>query len=186
MHMHDFLLPLEAIRKRPYPFVSWVLGVAGLGLIGFWLPLVVRPGDRVKVADVFQQLVRAGVLPSFGVVFVSSAIAETLARNIANYDDHTARLLYDLRAITVVVCLIVMVAQTGLLSNSLIDDAYQRSGLLQGVLVATSLALGCYLYCFRYFFREPVDNHLSEENAETKHLGETAKTAAEDSSGVKL
>lgn len=186
MHMHDFLLPLEAITKRPYRFTLWVLAAVGLGLIGFWFPFVVLPNDGVRIGSVFGQLVRDGVLPSFGIVFASSAIAEAIVGNIANYDDHTAAVLSDLRAIMIMACVVLVVAQTGLFSGSLTDEGYQGNGLLQLIFVLVSLALGCYLYCFRFLVREPVEKHVSEENAETERLGGTAKTADNDTSGVKL
>lgn len=186
MDKRFFLLPLKAIREEPYLFVLWVLSAAGLGLMGFWFPLIFLPSDQIKVTDVLQRLVCAGVLPSFGVVFISSAMAEALVGTKSYFDVPTQTVLSQVRVITVVVSLAAILSQSALLSKSLSGGGYQRDGVLQVVLVVASLLLGVYLYCFRHVFGESVVSHMSEENAETKHLGETAKTADQDSSGNKL
>lgn len=187
MEKRFFLLPLKAIKEEPYLFFLWVLSAAGLGLIGFWFPFLVLPSAQLKTIDVLQRLICSGVLPSFGVVFVSSAMAEAIAGTRSDYDGHTETVLCEVRAIAVIVCLAVILAQSGLLSRSLSDGGgYRWDWFLQLVLVVASLLLGAYLYCFRYIFKESVSARVSQQDAEGKVTVEKAKAAQSDNSGNKL
>lgn len=178
------LLPFDAIREDPLLFVLWVSFAVGLGLVGFWLPMFLQAAcDPAKVGDVLRQLIGGGVLPSFGVVFVSSSMAESLVGTRTNLGEDTTTALSKWRAIVIVACTVVMLMQGGLLSRGLSDD---KSGRSQWILFGISIFLGVSLYCFRYYFGESLDDGVREENAETKHLGETAKKATKDSSGVNL
>ena len=186
MHLRDHRLLFDFIRRNQYLFVLWVVSAVGLGLIGLWFPLFVLPSEHFGVGEVFQQIVRAGVLPSFGVVFASSAIAEALAGSKANCDGDTQVMLTQLRAITVVVCLAVMLAQAGLLSRSLSGDSSPSNWILQIILVVASLAVGCYLYCFRCVFSDPVDSRVNEMDSEAGQVRKDSAAADKDDWGAKL
>ena len=184
MSKHQFLLPFEVIGEQPLLFTQWVIVAVFIGLAGFWLPMILQVAvDGVKVGNAFSQLIRGAVLPGFGVVFVSSAMAEALVGTKTSFDADTTTTLSNWRAIVRDICLIVILLQGGLLARNLHDG---RSGLAQLVLLAISLVLGVYLYCLRYCFSEPVERYVLKDNLDVKRLGDEGKKPRHDGSGVKL
>jgi len=70
--------PLELIRSEPYHFLAWWTVAIVLGMVGFWLPILLTFASGGATHKVFENLVNYGGLASFGVVILADGIATTI------------------------------------------------------------------------------------------------------------
>lgn len=70
--------PWEVVRRRPFHFVAWLLVVPGIGLAGFWLPLMLVWARGEAVMPLYSRLLSAGTTASVCVAILAEGLLAVL------------------------------------------------------------------------------------------------------------
>jgi len=179
-----FTEPLNSITERPIQFAVWWLVAMGLGLAGFWLPLLLCWARSKQTHELFSALVGAGTLASFSVVILTDGLAGVYATRNAG----TNPTAVDIRAFISVIALFLLVVQGAVLAaQSVILDNSKPSPAFQVGVTSLSIVLASYLYCFRFpGWEKGVEEEAARENKDVEDLTESAKGVTRDDRGVML
>jgi|GEM_PF-4014343 hypothetical protein len=159
-----FCVPLEAIKSNPFHFITWFVAVPVIGLMGFWLPILLVWSYSGDVKTVFEHLLYAGTTASVCVAILGEGVYAMMIANATGLNKTTS----GIRGLIVCWSIVIVI----LLVGTAVTDVALSSGQHVRIvfhITFTCLAIltACYLYCFRYRIKvKSVDEEIADQDAE--------------------
>jgi hypothetical protein len=178
--------PLRSIQEQIWDFLIWCLVAIVVGLIGFWLPIILLATDpnAPGVGGLFHNLIDNGHLATFSIVLLAESVAGVIIalRAGSNVVAGGMRSFFSLAAV------LVTFIQAGILTRSHLSEGPNHTSIsFQLVLTGLAILLASYLYCLRSTsWEQDVATVKDEEQHEVETLGESAKKKTVDDGGIKL
>lgn len=167
--------PWAFVRRRPFHFLSWLLVVPGVGLVGFWLPLFIVWARGGEVATLASHLLSAGIAASVCVAILAEGILAVFTAEKAG----TNVPALGLRGIAGGLATLLIILLVGVMvAENETPVGPSLSSTVHLLLSGFALFVAAYLYCFRTSMWEDAVRDVSEakeaEEQDINNLGSTA------------
>lgn len=173
--------PWGVVRRRPFHFLAWLLVVPGVGLAGFWLPLMLGWARGEEVMPFCARLLSAGTTASACVAILAEGLLAVLTAEKTGSNVPAL----GLRGIAGGLATLLIILLVGILgAESAFLAGPHLSSSFHIVLTVVAMLAASYLYCFRDPTWEPavrgVDEARAKEELDIDHLSSeaTAQSAA--------
>ncbi len=182
---HQARLPLTAVSDHPWEFIEWVLGAVLLGSIGIWLVPLVVPDPNTMWRYSWYHSVATGHVAGFSVVL----LAEMMSWGFPYSIRFSGRQVEPPRGAATIIAFVLVLIHAAFLVGLARASALHQATLVisQVILFVPSIAIACYLVCFRLRDNEPsVALMEAREADDVKRLDARANTITQTSDGDKL
>jgi hypothetical protein len=177
-YLEPLVVPWQIVHEKPFHFAAWVLVVPGVGMDGFWLPMILAWVRGETVEPLFLRLLSAGTTASVCVAILAEGLLSVLTAEKAG-SNVPALGLRGVAGGLGTLLIILLVGVMGADSASVLSGGPRVSSTFHLVLMGIALFVASYLYCFRSPTWESavhdVDEAVAKEESEIVGLSSKAK-----------